>query len=338
MFILVSFLVQAGCTDSDGPGDSPPPPENCSITITAPAAGASYQVGDPVIIRWTETGTAAQVRIDLLKGGSLVNSIGIFGNDGHRIWDTSNLGVSSGSDFSIRVTAVGEVGCSATSREFTIINTAGCNFNFTNDFDPDHDPDTPLQLIAPQEFEITWESTNTAGLVDIELLRMDLGPEAPVAYIVSGTPDDGSYLWPVDSFHRGTYEYYRFRISDAQVSGCSALSDRFGIIDDDICVISVTNPESSVVWTAGQTRTITFTAQDSGTTHVNIRLYLGAVFVNDIAVQLAVPAPGQEQDVSWLVDTTGSQVPNSSSYKIRVLDAYDEFCSGWSSDFTINGN
>lgn len=316
------ILVQAGCGGDDGPGN--PPPESCAITVTGPAGGADYQSGELVRIRWDKQGTASQVLIELLKGGELVDAIGTFANDEYQSWDASTMGAGSGDNFQIRVTAVGESGCTDTGDEFTIINTEGCGFAIAT-------PDTNW-LDAGDSYEITWDSQNTTGFVDIELLRGDLPSNEPVGYIVSGTANDGLYEWTVDSLNEGTYAFFYLRISDSNLETCSDATGQFGIVDEDICEIWINQPQPSVVWTVGETRTITFTAPDPNSTAVNINLYEGVQFVNNIASM--VPATGLEQSIQWVVDTTGSESPGT-TYRIKISDGTDIYCVGWSEDFII---
>ncbi len=321
--VLAAFLIQTGCGGDDGPNI--PPTENCSIVINETFDDMDYLTDGLVRIRWVETGSASEVDIDLLKGGELVGNIGTFANDGYKGWDATTMGSVSGTDFSIHITAVGESGCSATSDEFGITNTDGCAFAFTLE-------DTTW-LDAGNEYEITWESNNTTGTVDIELLRGDLPDDEPVGYIISGIADDGSYMWTVDSLNEGTYQYFYLRISDSTLLGCSDTSEMFGIVDDEICEIWVNEPQPNAVWTVGETRTITFTAPDTETSHVNIRLYEGITSIGTIANMVATT--GLEQSVPWVVDTTGSISPGT-TYKIKIIDATDLYCEGWSAPFTIN--
>jgi hypothetical protein len=325
--LLAAFLlIQAGCGGDDGPND--PQDQDCSITVTGPAGGAEYQSGELVRIRWDKQGSASEVSIDLLKGGDLVANIGTFNNDEYQSWDASTMGAVSGDDFQIRVTAVGESGCGDTGDEFTIINTEGCEFSLDS-------PDTNW-LDAGDSFEITWDSNSTTGFVDIELLRGDLPSNEPVGYIVSNTADDGSYEWTVDSLNEGTYAFFYLRISDHGIPSCNAVTEEFGIVDEDICEIWVNAPQPGTTWTVGDTGTITFTAPDMETERVNISLYEGVNYVNTIQANLEVT--GVEQSIQWVVDTTGTQSP-STSYRIKISDARpNSYCEGWSEVITILEN
>lgn len=327
--LTAALLAQVGCGGDDDPGT--PDPEGCGINIQFPLEGDSFQTGDQVNIRWEEIGTADQVSIDLLKGGSVLGVIDDNDDGGYKAWTASTMGASSGIDFAIRVTAIDEDGCGDTSGEFEILNTEGCAMSFTINFDPDEDPDTPFELNAGDEFEITWVSENTSNSVDIQLLRGDLPDEEPVGFIASGIPDNGSYLWTVDTLHQGTYSFFYLRISDASVEGCRSDSEMFTIIDPDICEIFVTSPQPNQIWTEGSTQAIRFTAVDPNTTHVNINLYQGNVWVNNIGT--LVPNTEMEQDHIWVVDSTGRSA--GTTFRIKVSDAHDQYCVGWSANFYI---
>lgn len=332
LLLAVVTLAQLGCNGGDDPGT--PTPEDCSIAVTTPLAESSYRTGDEVKIRWDRTGSATMVVIDLLQGGSFVANIDTTANDGYKSWNATTLGAVSATDFTIRVTALGEEACGDTGSEFSILNTAGCAISFTIDFDPDENPQTPLSFDAGQAFEITWDSESTAGNVEILLQRGDQPDDEPVGYLATNTPDDGSFTWTVDSLHQGTYGYYYLRINALGVDGCGAESGTFTIVDEDVCEIWVTEPQPGAVWAPGQTRTISFTAMDPATTAVNINLYQGLQYAVTIASNVPVAASNQSQDQNWLVDLTG-YTPQGSTYRIKVSDAHDPYCVGWGSSFTI---
>lgn len=320
--ILMLLFLQIGCGGDDSPAD--PPSEDCSISVTGPLAGALYQVGEHVNINWDETGDASEVVIQLLKGEHVAGTIGTVNNDGYQGWSASTMGAASGGEFAIRVSAQGETGCSDDSAPFSIIDTEGCELAFTM-------ADTAF-LDAGMSYDITWQSSNTTGQVEIRLMWFD----RLVGYVASDTEDDGHFSWTVDSFHDGSEDDYYFLISDPDVDGCTATSSTFRINDPDICEIWVQNPQPGVVWANGETRDISFTALDENTTHLNISLYQfqGHQLVAIIASMVPVQETGQEQTYSWLVDASAGS-DQSTDYRIKITDANDQNCEAWSEDFTI---
>jgi hypothetical protein len=318
--VVWPVLTLVGCGGDDDPGT--PPTTGCSLEVTHPPAGDDILTGQDLRIRWEQEGNAA-VQIDLLKGGAFVATIATVQSRDNFLWRTTTYGQGSGDDFAIRLSAVGEDDCGDTGGEFEITDTMNCNFAFTF-------PDTAY-LDEGQEFLVTWDSESTTGMVDIELCRQD-DPEFPVGLVAGNLEDTGEYLWTVDSLHQGTYGFYFLKITDDQVSSCTASSDYFQINDENICEITVNEPQPLAVWAEGETRTVAFSAYDDATEMVNISLYQGLVYVNTIAVQVAVTH--NVDSLEWVVDTTGSAAPGH-PYRIKVTDAMDSNCVGWSADFTI---
>lgn len=326
-FLLITFVVLLwGCQGSDGPGD--PAPDPCSLTISSPAAGSEFLPGDvdhqTVSIRWTRTGGADSVSIDLLKGGTLVGPvIPATANDGFYSWTARNLGAANGSDFALKVTALGESACTDTSALFTLTNTIGCSLAFTNTFG-----DT---LIAGAMLPLTWDSQSTTGLVDIRLIKQDGSFEG---FVAEGLVDDGDFDWNIDSLHQGTYDHYFLKISDSSVTGCEGVSNSFRMEDDDVCSIGLINPSAGVVWEEGDTETIMFSASVE-VSRLDLRLYMGNVFLGTIVSDL----DASSSQYQWQVWDFGNDPPSADNrYRIRAINSDDQYCVGKSGLFTIHSH
>lgn len=316
MIIMATLLAIAlfwlGCGgDKGGPGTDDP----CSITIVSPTASTSALAGETLTIRWEKTGGAADVRIELLQDGVVVGEIETSTpNDGFDPWFASVLQGVSGDGFSVLVTALGESGCADESETFTILDTTGCALELTFE-------DTLLE--AGTEHEITWTSQSTTGFVDILLDRWDL-----TATIVANTEDDGSYTWTVDSFHYGTGEF-TFVIHDHDLPDCRDESQLVEIRDDELCLIGIGPPWETPDWNVGETMTIHFSTENSGSS-INVMLYAGDTFLGNIRLGVAADAG----TIDWVVDDFGFSL-NNDRYNIRMVDAQDEYCIGESVQFTI---
>jgi Kre9/KNH-like N-terminal Ig-like domain len=321
-FLAVSLLGVWGCGDDDDPVE--PPLENCSISVTTPSAGVHFQPGDPdhqtVAIRWSETGTAATVTIDLLKTDVFVGTIvSETDNDGYYSWTASNMGAANGADFSIQVTADGEDGCLGVSDLFAMTNTVGCGLDFTNVFDPPYDAGDILNL--------TWDSEFTTGKVDIQLLW---GFDSHLGFIAEGIEDDGSFDWIVDSLHNGTASTYYLKIWDSNRQlACSSESETFRIVDTEVCVIEVLTPELNDILNVGDQVTISMLGSPE-VSAVNLKLYTGAESLGIIKMGLDMTDPNFDWTV---VDFGNSEVSNR--YNIRAFSTEDEYCKGQSAYFTI---
>jgi len=318
-------LLLYGCGgDDDGGGD--PQPEACSITVTTPALGTIFQPGndeqDDCTIRWDHTGSASAVNITLVKGGTDVGAIATgVANSGVYFWDAENLGANNGSDFTIRVTASDDDACFGESAPFTLVNTAGCFFTFTNDWRDEYN--------AGETLNLTWSSGNTTGSVDLQLHTLVSGF---VGGIAEGVDNDGSYDWNVDSFHFSTnYGFYRVKVVDHDVESCYTLGDTFSIYDPDICSIQVVDPAESVVWEEGDQHDINLVVSDDVTT-VDLRLYVGSIFVAHLALDLDVTTT---PSYTWTVNDWNQDIGGTGNYRIRAYNSEDGYCVGVSEMFTI---
>ncbi len=309
---LLSFT---GC--SDDPPSTPDDQQDCSVAVTTPEAGDVFLAGDDVHVRWDATGPAARARLDLLYDGEPVGVIkDDTPNDGYVYWQATGFGAGSSNDASIRVTALGDDGCAGESEPFTLHDTAGCSFAFTFG---------DSVFVAGDALEITWESSATTGLVDIDLMRW----HGLIGTIALGTPDDGSFLWDIDSFHHGTDDHFWFEIRDHSVPDCMAESHHIEIVDSDICTVFITSPDSNTVWANGAVEQITWN-YDNGSGDVDILLMAGETYVGTIATQ--VDAAGGSY--TWQVtdfDFTGPDY----LYRVLVRDTWDEYCRGESWFFEI---
>lgn len=308
-----------GCGDDD-PVD--PPVDNCSVTVTSPVAGDSFRPGDEdheiMNIRWTSEGDATLVKIELLKADVLVGVIHpSIPNSGFFRWTASNMGAANGADFAIRVSAQGEDNCLGVSGQFSMTSIIGCALDFTNEF-----PDT---LFADDIFNLTWDSANTTGHVDIQLRKQD----SSLGLIAAGIDDDGSFDWTVDSLHNGSYGYYFLRILDSDLGTCYADSVTFAMVDEDVCFVDVINPQAGAVWDEGTTQDIMISAPLE-VTSVDLRLYTGTVFVSAIATDV----PVANFPYSWTVNDFGN-TQGTSMYRIQATNSDDQYCLGQSGAFTI---
>ena len=319
ILLLLLAALPTGCSDDD----TAPPPPACGIEIYTPDPGTHFYSYDDVNIRWNASG-GGLVSVILLQAGALVDTITAgTENDGYYWWAASTLGAQSGTDFALRVGSTTEEAC-ADTLPIALTNTDGCVLELTTNIE------TPLD--AGQDFEITWESENTGGHVQIQLWKEDTLEESLVAIIVADTNDDGSYLWTnVDSYNQGTGPNYYLRIADTLVPGCEDTYGPFGIVDDVICYIDVTSPPADQTFANGASMTINFDTMNSSGT-VYLRLYAGGTLVP--GGYIADDVPAANGTYTWVVSDFGFTGPDN-LYRIVVVDADDQYCVGRSATFTI---
>ena len=329
--MILLAAAHLGCNGDDDPAE----PDPCSLAVTSPQPGASFMTEpqETVNIRWTKTGTATAVRIELLQGGVSVGEIAATAdNDGYHPWTAAVMGGIGGDDFSIRITALGQTDCTATSGVFTIVNTAACSFDFTTEILPE------TTLRGGDPLAITWDGSNTTGQVGIELRHGHLN-EVLVGVISLATADDGLYSWTVDSFNDSAHRtvsdpsVYWLKILDADVTTCWTASPDFTLTDDTVYSFNVFLAPSGPNLAAGQVVTVNFLpVGNAGTATVRIALYAGSIVVpgGTIATDLAVA----DQAYQWTVDDHDF-VGGGSNFNVRVFATQDGYIWGQSANFSI---
>ena len=94
------------------------------ITVTSPNGGENWKVGTTHAITWTTSGSVGNVKIQLLKDGSLVLTIlSSTANDGTQDWTVPGS-LSSGSNYQIRITATANGSVTDTGGVFKITAAA----------------------------------------------------------------------------------------------------------------------------------------------------------------------------------------------------------------------
>ncbi len=326
-FLFTALAAAAGCGGGDG-GDGGSQPQPCSITNVSTGTQTSWLVGvdGPVNLRWTHTGSATAVKIELLKAGAVVAVVApSTANDGFHPWTPTTAGQPDGADFGLRVTALGETGCYGERNGLTLRDVSGCSLTWTTDL-----PDT---VLAGQALNLTWDATATAGFLDIELWQDDLGSEPElVGVIATGAADDGAYLWePVDSFHFGTNDWFVLRLEDPAVPGCATWTEPFTMIDDVVCACVVSGFPEGGSFARGSTMRL-FLEQQNGSGFVDLRLLAGALPVPGGTIANDVPVA---QFFDWIVTDFGFSDAERTRFRIQATDSADGYCVGQSDVFTI---
>ncbi len=323
--LAAAWLAGCGGAGSGGGGTDPEP---CSITNVNTGTQDSWLVGidPPANLRWSHTGAATAVKIELLKAGAVVATVAASTpNDGFFPWTPSTGGQPNGTDFGLRVTALGETGCAGERNGLTLVDVTGCSLTSTTV--------VVDSLVAGQAKELTWTGAHTSGTVDIELWQDDLGGEPQlVGIIAAGTPADGSFTWdPVDSFHFGTNDWFKLRIVDPLVPGCENLGEPFRLVDRDICSCAIIGFPAGSAFNLGQDVPLTV-SQVNGHGLVNLKLMAGAEPVpgGTIAVNIPVDAAWH-----WTVSDYGYTGADRTKFHVKAIDATDGYCVGLSDVFSI---
>ncbi|MBU8869925.1 MAG: GPI anchored serine-threonine rich family protein [Gemmatimonadales bacterium] len=337
VFLALFMLIQIGCNSDEDITDSVGP---CGITMTRPLQGEVFLSGEEVKIYWDKSGLPDSVDIELLKNGQAVGEIvGSEENDGFYFWEAENMEQDNGSDFSVRVTALGEDGCSGESNMFSLTDVDGCSHEFlTPEANPDPLPDgyQPMELIADGDatYEITWFSSFTSGKVNLELMHYN----DVIGYIAQAQPDSlQSYLWTIDSLHLGTEFGFKILISDTKVASCRTISPWFTIVDNDVCEIRILAPRdgvggSEVTMYAGDIFNIEWSS-----TQVEGSLQIALNYQDEQIALIASNVDPALGSFEWTVAVLDWPEENTANYQIVINDDNNSIadCIGVSDAFLI---
>ena len=181
-----------------------------AITVTSPAAGASWGVGTTQSIAWTKAGAlATTVKIELYKGGLKTLDIAASTeNDGAFSW-TLPTTLAAGSDYVIRVTTT-DGAVYDDSGTFSVITAAAITVT---------SPAAGVTWTRKTYHDILWTKSGTQGsYVKIRLYRNG----SLKLTLTTRTANDGVYNWRVGStLTRGSGYQMRVTTTDNLVDDYS---------------------------------------------------------------------------------------------------------------------
>jgi len=268
----------------------------CSITVTNPNGGETWEAGSTHTIRWNSSGTNGEVWLRYsTNGGSSWNHIAYTNDDGSYSWTIPDDVDSD--QCKVRVSDKNDHTCYDDSGVFTIVTP--CEITVTS-------PSGGETWEAGSTHTIRWNSSGTSGEVWLRYSTNGGSSWIHIAY----TTDDGSYSWTipddVDS------DQCRVRVSDRNDHTCYDNSGLFTIVPP--CEITVTSPNGGETWEPGSTHTIRWTS--SGTSgNVRIQYTTGGIgsWIN------IVSSTADDGTYSWNIPSS----INSDKCRIRVSDVND---------------
>lgn len=325
---LALLLTPTGACGPEDRVTAGDPPVPCSISglSTGPRTSWTIGVDPPAQLRWDHAGSAAAVRIDLLRDGQAVATISdSTANDGYYNWMPDLHGQVGGDGFGLRISALGEPACAGEIEGLTLLEVGACLLDWTVDL--------PENVLAGDRLELTWSGVTADGIVTLELWQDDLGgPPEYVGTISESTPDDGAFTWyPVDSFNYGDNDWYTLRILDPALPDCDDFTGTFRMRDDTICTCGVFGFPAGAVLPKGQAIDL-YPYDLNGSRRVCLRLFAGAEAVPGGVIACDIPV---DQAYRWVVDDFGYTGTIRNAFRIRTTDMVDGYCIGISDRFTI---
>jgi len=253
--------------------------------------------------------TLTDVKIELYKGTSLVQTIASSSeNDGSYTW-TVDPSLADGTDYKVRISCASDPDVYGESNDFTIEQKS---ITVT-------EPTSSTIWSQGDSADITWTSTGAISNVKIDLYKGITLNQT----IVLSTENDGSYTWTEVDSSLADDSDYKVRISCASDPDVYGESNDFTIEQKSI---TVTEPTSSTIWTKGFSANITWTSTGA-ISNVKIDLYKAIILK-----QTVVSNTENNGSYTWTVDPSHT---NGTDYKVRISDVIDSGVYGESDEFEI---
>jgi hypothetical protein len=295
-------------------------PVPASLTVTGPAENARVTAPSRVPVTWSSTGNVGSaMKLELLRGSSVVATMATStpSGVGSYAW-TVPATLARATDYTVRVSSVAVPSLNATSAPFAVV-------------DPTLTVTSPTggqswTVATPQR--VTWTHTGLlTGSVKVELTR-EGRTVATLATAPIGAGGSGSAAFsPLKTL--GAYSDYRIKVTAMSFAAASDYSDDLTLTGGPSLQLS--SPAAEATWTAGTSRTVTWSATGTVGTTIRVELLKGGVVAAVIA-SAAKPAAGS---VTWTAPAT---LPTGADYRVRVVAPSNAalFDSG-EEDFSIDG-
>ena len=272
------------------PGPAP------KLTITEPGQGTTIKQGAVFYIRYTYTGDFSTFKIELLKDNTVVKVIDpvniSYSGKGqyHAIMDENQ----PPGDYQIRVS--GNQARLATATARITVPPAPASLQVTRPF-------SGFTWDAGKTNAIAWKGVGNVGpAVRIELLKGG-SVNRLIAPQAAAKPGFSEFTWQMPFEQPGGGDY-RIRVTSASDPKTASISDAFTVKPSASMGpprIFIGAPASGETWTAGETRTITWTCQGNPLEQdVKILLDFGANNVSVITPKTPVGSGGRGS-FSWKI-------------------------------------
>jgi molybdopterin-binding protein len=209
-FAITKEFPSSGKSPSSGPSPSPV----STITVTYPNGGENLSQNSQHDITWTSKNVTENVKIELLRGTSVSNTISSgTANTGKYSW-TVPSGQTVGVDYKIRITSTSNSSVNDTSDGNFSISAAPKSITVVS-------PNGGERWRRGTRYSIKWTTVGSIGSsVKIELLKGGILSRT----ITSSTNNGGSYSWTVPS-RQTTGTDYKIRITSISDSSINDTSD-----------------------------------------------------------------------------------------------------------------
>jgi hypothetical protein len=262
-----------------------------TVAVTSPAAGESWAIGTARTISWTSNlaaGTTVAVALSRDGGASWTTLASAAPASGSLAWTATAPATSTAV---VRVSANGSLPSVGTSGAFAIGNPA---MTVTS-------PAASASWTIGTAHTITW----TSNLLPTATVKIQLSRNGGSTYttLATAAPNTGSFAWTATG---GATTTALVKIS-ATGPTASAVSGTFSIV---AASVTVTAPNTAVVWAIGSVQTISWTHNVAAGQQFQIEVSRGGVWS---VIEPAAPGGATSGSYQWTV--TG---PKATNAKVRV--------------------
>ena len=317
-----SVVVFFSCSpDVSGPGTpAPGSTSNGYYTMSSPIPGSSYQIGYPLPIRWSWSGTVSgiNVSISLYDGDKFVRSITTSTtNNGTFNWSIYN--VPSGLNYHIRISDTQDTTKYDMGGYFRITSLYTGTIIVTA-------PQAGTMAKMDSTLTIQWVTSGSIG----NYVKIDLYNDSVLSTtVVTSILDSGRYTWYAMRAPSGTGTKYRIRVSSTYDPGIFSQSGYFTVLSQYSGTYTVTSPDSLTTWAAGSTYSIQWTFTGNPGAYVIMKVCNDTTTVSTLSTYLA-----NSGTLSWAIPASFT---TAGTYRIKIISYSDAGIYAYSKPFTIAG-
>ncbi|MBL8025037.1 MAG: GPI anchored serine-threonine rich family protein [Fibrobacteres bacterium] len=292
---------------------------NSNIEFITPYPNSSTPSDSALRITWRPMGIDSQayISIGLYRKDTLLTTLSTYtANDGSFTATPPFFGTSR--YYRIKITDYSDTSKYEFSNYFRISSLYSGTISVSSPIATDS------FMIGSSTLSIRWITKGTLG----NYLGLQLcNDSGVVSNITSSTSNDGLYSW----YLSGTIpsgKRYRIKVystADPTIAGYSAY---FTITSQYYGSYDISQPDTSSVWAAGNSYSITWTKTGSPGSYVNIELYKGSAYSTSIT-----SSQSDYGSYSWYVPA----YMETGRYRVKITSYYDASISSFSDSFTIEG-
>ena len=297
-----------------------------SLTVTSPNGGNTLTAGGTTSITWSYTGAPGNVKLELLRSGSLVQTISsgaALGSNGSGSfsWLVPST-MALGNDYRIRITSVSTPSVTDTSDADFRINHTGIAVT---------SPNGGESWQAGTTQTIKWIYAGSVGTaVKVDLYKAGVLNKTLISATAMGSGGSGQYSWAIPAAQTVASDYTVKVTSTSLSTTTDASNASFSIVNTGV---ALTSPNGGEVWAPGSTHDITWSFSGNPGTDLKIELLKGGVVNATLAAAAPIGSSGTGS-FSWQVPANQAI---GSDYSVRITSNQNaQYTDSSNASFTVD--